>query len=56
MLAKCCISCNQCFAGVRVLLDVGYKLCWIKVNSRPAVVRLGVIELLECKLVKEECF
>lgn len=54
MLAKWCVSCNESLAGVVVLLDLRYKLCGITINSRPAVVRLVIVELLECKLVKEK--
>lgn len=54
MLAEWCVSFGECFAGIVVLLDLGYKLGCIKVNSRPAVVRLGIVELLDCKLVKEK--
>lgn len=54
MLAKWCVSFDECFASIVVLLDLGYKFGCIKVNSRPAVFRLVIVELLDCKLVKEK--
>ena len=55
MLAEWGISFDECSAVIVVLLKLGYKIVEIKVDPCSGIVRVGIIKLLLCKFVEEEC-